>query len=118
LLGVAGLSTGDGVDLTPWLRADRNSSPRGAAFGRRQPYSGAPDLYYRRHWPEKWIGELGASRHEFNLETDARELPGVAGHPTPDDLSASQAGSAAERKRGRVVDEETKRALRALGYAE
>ena len=118
LLGVAGPTEGDGVDLTPWLRAELSTSPRSATFGRRKKYSDAPDLYYRRQWPDKWIGELDQSGRVFDLDNDARELSGVANQTLPSDLSAIRAGSGSESERGQALDEETERALKALGYAE
>ena len=105
----------DGVDLLHWLRGEAAGSPRKAVFGRRADFPGVPALFFERRWPRKWIGEISGGGRAYHLGRDAGELDALEVAAAPDDLLRSVTDAAAEPKQ-RVLDEETRKALEALGY--
>ncbi len=106
----------DGIDLTPWLRAEVEASPRSLVMGRRASFANTPALYYTRRWPEKWIGPLDRSGFAFRLDLDPREAERSPA-PPPEVIEKS-AAAAARRIRERVLNDESREALEALGYLE
>jgi len=115
LLGVAPLEGVDGLDLTPWLRGDVAASPRQAVLGQRKIYPGEPNLHYRHTGREKWIGQLDGPGEAFTLERDPHERGGSRAS-APEALR--QAVTGPTRDTARDLDEESRRALEALGYLE
>lgn len=118
LLSLAGVSVPtdlDGFDLRPWLAGQVERSPRAAVLGRRKHYRGQPDLFFLRDWPRKWIGRRGGRGLEFQLDLDPLEQRGTVRIGLPEALRSAVDAAPAEP---RVVDEETRRALEALGYAD
>ncbi len=114
LLGLPAPQGIDGRDLLPWLRGQVAESPRQAVVGRRADYAGLPDLFFQRRWPEKWIGELEGAGARYQLAGDPREARAAAAR-APDALREAAAGPP-RRAPERDLDEETRRALEALGY--
>jgi hypothetical protein len=103
------------VDLGPWLAGSAETSPREAVIGQRKRYRGQPDRFFLRSWPRKWIGGKGRGR-EFRLDEDPGEQDGRVGSGLPEALrSAVEAGEATPGE-SRLLDEEARRALEALGY--
>lgn len=111
----------DGRSLLAWARGEAESSPRAAVVGRRKVLPGKPDQFYERRWPHKWIGRIEASGpvgRAYELEADARERVGVPASARPGHLLGALADAARRRAAPQAADEETRRALRALGYLE
>ena len=117
LLGISAPAGIDGMDLAPWLRGERERSPRDAVLGRRKRYRGQPDQYFVRRWPEKWIGSPGGDGQRFGLAADPAETRARPAPTVPDALARSLTD---EVRPGapRRLDAETRRALEALGYLE
>ena len=104
----------DGIDLLPWLRGRAVDSPRDAVYGRRAAFPDVPVLFYERQWPSKWIGEAGGKGRTYALDRDKSEHEGVAVERAPQELLRQLATAARERER--ILDENTREALEALGY--
>ncbi len=117
LLGLAVPDGLDGYDLLPWLRGDTDRSPRDAVLGQRAPFPDKPGLYFERAWPRKWIGELPKGGETFRLDDDPREVRGTRSTQVPAALREATGGEASTG-RPQVLDEESRRALEALGYLE
>ena len=107
----------DGRDLLPWLSGRTDASPRSAVLGQRAPFRAMPLLFYQRDWPEKWIGELGLGGRAYGLENDPGESTGVPTDRVPPMLRGATDGMP-HAKRRPALDEEARRALKALGYLE
>jgi arylsulfatase A-like enzyme len=121
LLSLAGVPVPpdlDGLDLRPWLAGHAQRSPRAAALGRRKHYRGQPDRFFLRDWPRKWIGGKGGRGREFRLDADPREQGGVVRVGLPESLRSAVEASGAMPSEPRALDEETRRALEALGYVD
>lgn len=116
LLGLPVPAGLDGVDLLPWLRGAVEASPRAAAAGCRKPYRGEPELFFLREPARKWIGTLDAGGTRYRLDADPGEVDGTPA-PAPARLRRL-VGAAAAPAAAPVLDAETQRALRALGYLE
>ncbi len=116
LLGVEAPPGLDGVDLSPWLRGELEQSPRREVLGRMASYPDRPPTFFRRRWPEKWIGESGGEGFGYRLDEDPREARPAAQAP-PEALAPALA-RAAEPVPARELDETSRRALEALGYLE
>jgi arylsulfatase A-like enzyme len=118
LLSLAGVAVPpglDGLDLVPWLAGGAERSPRAAVLGRRKHYRGQPDLFFLRDRPRKWIGGREGRGLAFQLDEDPLEQRGTPRLGLPEALESAVDAAPAE---SRVVDEETRRALEALGYAD
>jgi arylsulfatase A-like enzyme len=118
LLSIAGVAVPadlDGHDLRPWLAGQVERSPRAAVLGRRKQYRREPDLFFLRDWPRKWIGRSGGRGLEFRLDRDPLEQSGKPRLGLPEALESAVAAAPAEP---RALDEETRRALEALGYVD
>lgn len=117
LLGRAPPADLDGRDLVPWLRGDVSAPPRAAVLGRRKTYAERPDLFFERGPGWKWIGPLDAPGQRFDLAADPHERGGAAASGPPAALAAR---ARATRAAGGapVLDDESRRALEALGYLE
>ena len=104
-------------DECPGCSCER-CSPRRTALGRRKAYPSRPGLFYQRAWPNKWIGQRFAAGENFALDADGSEAAGVVGTGAPAFLRTSLelptygAGEAPAQE----LDDESERALRALGY--
>ncbi|MFT5442261.1 MAG: arylsulfatase A-like enzyme, partial [Myxococcota bacterium] len=118
LLGVTTQPPGDGVDLTPWLTDQTQTPPRSTVYGRRKHYEGKTALYYRMQWPEKWIGDVATGGVSYQLDDDAGELAGTREPTAPEDLTHRLRSQAAPTPAPQTLDEESRRALKALGYLE
>ena len=105
----------DGVDLLGWLRGTVPASPRTAVYGRRAAFPEVPVLFFERRWPRKWIGELAGPGQAYHLDRDVKEQAAVEVQEPPDELLDRLVDSSAV-PRERVLDDETRRALEALGY--
>jgi len=115
LQGVDAPETADGVDLRGWLEGEQEHSPRKAVVGRRR--SKEPPLFFERRWPQKWIGGAERLGTRYRLDDDPDERRGVEQPGLPATLRAELAGeNTVPRKR--VLDDEARRALEALGYLE
>jgi hypothetical protein len=86
--------------------------------GRRKPYANEADLFYARQWPEKWIGPLAAPGGRFALEADPREARPEPDARVPAALHAALAGADRDAAEAPLLDDESRRALEALGYLE
>lgn len=121
LLALAGLAPPeglDGVDLLDWLRGARPGAPRDAVLGQRKSVPGVPDLFFVRRGSDKWIGKRSGPGLRFDLERDPGERHGTLA-PAPDGLAALlPPADAAEPAPRPPLDDETRRALEALGYVE
>ena len=69
-----------------------------------------------RRWPETWIGPLDRGGSAFRLDADPREAERSPA-PPPEVIEKS-AAAAARRIRERVLSDESREALEALGYLE
>jgi arylsulfatase A-like enzyme len=121
LLSLAGVAIPpglDGLDLRPWLAGLAPGSPRAAVLGQRKRYRGRPDRLYLRDWPLKWIGAPDGRGREFRLDEDPLEQRGLGGAALPEALRGAAEASGAAPVEPRSVDEETRRALEALGYVD
>jgi choline-sulfatase len=107
----------DGVSLVAWLRGESDRSPHTAVVGRRKDYPGRPDLFYVWRDRTKWIGTLGGTGKAYALDGDPHEAAGTAARmpgALAEQLPAARAGATARP----VLDDESRRALQALGYLE
>jgi arylsulfatase A-like enzyme len=121
LLSIAGVAIPpglDGVDLGPWLGGAAPHSPRAGVLGQRKHYRGRPDRFFLRDWPRKWIGGKGGRGREFRLDEDPLEQGGTVRVGLPEPLRSAVEASGATPAEPPVLDEETRRALEALGYVE
>ena len=118
LLGLPVPDALDGHDLGPWLRGGAERSPRAAVLGRRKAYQGRPALFYQRRHPDKWIGSPDGRGVRFSLDADPREAEGELEPDPPEPLREVVATAGAAPDRPPVLDDETRRALEALGYLE
>ncbi|MEN8183655.1 MAG: hypothetical protein ABFS46_14090, partial [Myxococcota bacterium] len=75
-------------------------------------------LFYQRRWPTKWIGELSGAGQTYRLDDDPREAAGVASEQAPETLRARTAGKLGSGPQQQQLDDESLRALEALGYLE
>jgi arylsulfatase A-like enzyme len=85
-LGLEPLEDSNGLDLLPWLRGERSSSPRGASLGQRRIEGDAAPLFYVRSDTTKWIGDPEKAGKTYDLTADSREFSGVADARVPDVL--------------------------------
>jgi len=106
----------DGRNLLPWLRGEVAESPREWAVGRRKPFPGEPDLYFAQRGSEKWIGALGAPGNRFRLDTDPGEHTPETHALPPPELLRRVATVTPRPGIPEPLDDETLRALEALGY--
>jgi arylsulfatase A-like enzyme len=121
LLSLAGVPVPpglDGVDLGPWLSGEAARSPRPAVVGQRKRYRGRPDRFFLRDWPRKWIGGREGRGREFQLDEDPRERAGTARVGLPEALRDAVEALGAKPAEQPLLDEEARRALEALGYAD
>jgi len=116
LAGVAIPPGLDGVDLGPWLLGKAERSPRAAVLGRRKHYRGQPDHFFLRDWPRKWIGGKGGQGRAFRLDEDPLEQVGTARVGVPEALRGAVDAADAAPAEPPVLDDEARRALKALGY--
>ncbi len=116
LAGVAVPSGLDGHDLGPWLAGEAARSPRTAVLGQRKRYTRHPDRLFLRDWPRKWIGGRDGRGREFLLDRDPLEQGGTVQVRLPEALRSAVDALDAKAAEPRAVDEETRRALEALGY--
>lgn len=115
LAGVDKPSALDGVDLAPWLSGQSTDSPRDGVLGRRAAFPDEPALFFERRGHSKWIGELDHGGQVFHLRRDPKELTPRDVSTLPDALRQSLVDLRAAPK-DRVLDEESRKALEALGY--
>jgi choline-sulfatase len=118
LAGVAVPPGLDGLDLGPWLAGREERSPRAAVLGRRKHYRGQPDRFFLRDWPRKWIGDSSGRGRAFELEEDPLEQAGSVRAELPEALRRAVEVPDAAPAEPPVLDEEARRALEALGYAD
>jgi choline-sulfatase len=104
----------DGIDLSGWLEGTDAVSPRAAVYGRRAAFPNEPALFFERRWPRKWIGETIGNGQAYRLDQDAGEHAAVEVPAAPDELLSRLADAVSARER--VLDDETRKALEALGY--
>ncbi len=117
ILSLAGLphpADLDGFDLLGWLQGKESASPRPAVYGRRAAFPKEPELFFERRWPLKWIGEKAGPGRFYHLGRDRGEHTGAeAPEMSP---ALREAISRAVVPRERILDEESRKALEALGY--
>jgi arylsulfatase A-like enzyme len=119
LLELLGLPAPDGLDgrsLLPWIEGRSPHSPREAVLGRRRVYPDRPDLFFLRSGLRKWIGELGREGTVYALDADPRERLGEPASAPEGITRLEAAGQAAGATAVQDLDEESRRALEALGY--
>lgn len=117
MLGLPYADSLDGVDLSPWLRGEVATSPRAAAVGRRAAFGNVPPLFYARSEENTWIGQLDGSGVSFQLSSDPFERRGQRVRELPWPLRR-HADSLRSDASIRVLDEESRAGLKALGYLE
>ena len=105
----------DGVDLSAWLAGEVGSSPRQAAVGQRASYPDLEPLFFERRWPDKWIGPPDGGGLAYRLDADPREA-GSRPEPRPERLGKQLAAARERQAAEPALDEESRRALEALGY--
>ena len=118
LLSLAGVPIPDGLDgfdLLPWVCGQVPDSPRSEVLGRRASFNDKPALFFSRVEKHKWIGEIDRGGAAFNLERDPSEAQARRVSDVPVRLQSSVAAARAPLRK-RVLDRESRRALKALGY--
>lgn len=120
LLGISreDSSKTDGLDLTSWLTGAETEPPRTKTYGRRKYYPDQPDWYFQGDVETKWIGTLDNNGVTYDLKNDPRELAGEGGRRVPGDLLERVERDRHPDPARRQLDEESRRALEALGYIE
>lgn len=69
-------------------------------------------------WPEKWIGNVASGGVSYQLDNDAGELVGTRQPVVPEDLTHRLESQTSPGPAPQTLDEESRRALKALGYLE
>jgi choline-sulfatase len=105
----------DGFDLTPWLAGKSPASPRNSVVGRLATIPDSKELFFTRHWPQKWIGELDGNGVAYDLDNDPGETTRKTSTELPAELTTAAADSG-NSERQQKPDAETLQALEALGY--